>query len=269
MADPFVATDGQSYDRAGIERWFLEGHQTSPTTGAALPHTSPPTSPSDTSSRKEGRGPAPRPQSTCMRWTNDPTTFVEFEGCRAAGAGSSWRLEGTSRGGGFIRARIPRAHSGGRLVPSRSGRRTGEALREPRRLDGAHRRLFDPDAGPARRGPQVDVEDGDVVARAVREAAKDARGVAGVIDVSVGAEVLEAEPRNVRERRVGLGRAVVVGRDGEQRVGGDGTDGAIAERDVADVAAAGPTRLDVQGVVRRADEAQVLEEHIGHTARDL
>lgn len=38
MADPVVAADGHSYERAAITRW-LQSKRTSPLTGAYLPHT--------------------------------------------------------------------------------------------------------------------------------------------------------------------------------------------------------------------------------------
>ena len=37
MTDPVFTADGESYERAAIERW-LAGHNTSPATGAALTH---------------------------------------------------------------------------------------------------------------------------------------------------------------------------------------------------------------------------------------
>jgi serine/threonine protein kinase/ubiquitin len=38
MRDPVVCADGHTYDRPGIEQWFAAGHETSPNTGAHLPH---------------------------------------------------------------------------------------------------------------------------------------------------------------------------------------------------------------------------------------
>ena len=38
MRDPVVCADGHTYDRANIEQWFKTGHNTSPNTGAVLPH---------------------------------------------------------------------------------------------------------------------------------------------------------------------------------------------------------------------------------------
>ena len=37
MLDPVICADGHSYERASIEEW-LQGHGTSPSTGADLPH---------------------------------------------------------------------------------------------------------------------------------------------------------------------------------------------------------------------------------------
>ena len=39
MTDPVFTADGNTYERAAIERWFAEGHRTAPLTGAALPST--------------------------------------------------------------------------------------------------------------------------------------------------------------------------------------------------------------------------------------
>ena len=39
MEDPVVASDGYSYDKAAIVKWFQKGHLTSPTTGNTLEHT--------------------------------------------------------------------------------------------------------------------------------------------------------------------------------------------------------------------------------------
>ena len=36
MRDPVSTSDGLTYERAAIERWFAEGHTTSPRTGAVL-----------------------------------------------------------------------------------------------------------------------------------------------------------------------------------------------------------------------------------------
>jgi WD40 repeat protein len=38
MRDPVICADGHSYDRTSIEQWFATGHNTSPNTGAVLPH---------------------------------------------------------------------------------------------------------------------------------------------------------------------------------------------------------------------------------------
>ena len=38
MRDPVVCADGHTYDRPNIEQWFAGGHDTSPNTGARLPH---------------------------------------------------------------------------------------------------------------------------------------------------------------------------------------------------------------------------------------
>jgi hypothetical protein len=38
MEDPVACADGHSYDRANIMMWFAAGHNTSPNTGAVLPH---------------------------------------------------------------------------------------------------------------------------------------------------------------------------------------------------------------------------------------
>ena len=38
MRDPVVCADGHTYDRHNIEQWFATGHDTSPNTGARLPH---------------------------------------------------------------------------------------------------------------------------------------------------------------------------------------------------------------------------------------
>ncbi len=40
MRDPVVCADGHTYDRPNIEQWFATGHDTSPNTGARLPHLS-------------------------------------------------------------------------------------------------------------------------------------------------------------------------------------------------------------------------------------
>lgn len=37
MKDPVVAADGQTYDRASIQKWFDTGNRASPFTGAQLP----------------------------------------------------------------------------------------------------------------------------------------------------------------------------------------------------------------------------------------
>merc|ERR1712096_499503 len=39
MIDPVIAADGHTYERHAIERWFGDGHGTSPKTGAPLVHT--------------------------------------------------------------------------------------------------------------------------------------------------------------------------------------------------------------------------------------
>ncbi len=39
MRDPVMTTDGQTYERMEIERWFALGNRTSPLTGAELPCT--------------------------------------------------------------------------------------------------------------------------------------------------------------------------------------------------------------------------------------
>ena len=39
MRDPVMAADGQTYERAEIEKWFAKGNRTSPLTGAELPST--------------------------------------------------------------------------------------------------------------------------------------------------------------------------------------------------------------------------------------
>ncbi len=39
MAQPVIAADGFTYDRASIEAWLARGKTTSPTTGAPLAHT--------------------------------------------------------------------------------------------------------------------------------------------------------------------------------------------------------------------------------------
>ena len=39
MAQPVIAADGFTYDRASIEAWLARGKTTSPTTGAPLEHT--------------------------------------------------------------------------------------------------------------------------------------------------------------------------------------------------------------------------------------
>jgi hypothetical protein len=36
MVDPVITADGQTYERAAIEKWFAEGHTTSPSTGLSL-----------------------------------------------------------------------------------------------------------------------------------------------------------------------------------------------------------------------------------------
>ena len=38
MRDPVMCADGHTYDRPNIEQWFAGGHDTSPNTGARLPH---------------------------------------------------------------------------------------------------------------------------------------------------------------------------------------------------------------------------------------
>ena len=40
MRDPVSTADGHTYERAAIARWFDDGNITSPSTGAALEHTS-------------------------------------------------------------------------------------------------------------------------------------------------------------------------------------------------------------------------------------
>ena len=37
MAEPVVASDGHTYERAQIAKWFAEGKRTSPMTGTVLP----------------------------------------------------------------------------------------------------------------------------------------------------------------------------------------------------------------------------------------
>ena len=39
MRDPVSTADGHTYEREAIEQWFAAGHDTSPSTGASLPHT--------------------------------------------------------------------------------------------------------------------------------------------------------------------------------------------------------------------------------------
>ena len=36
FVDPVVTCDGNTYSRTSIERWFNDGHDTSPNTGVAL-----------------------------------------------------------------------------------------------------------------------------------------------------------------------------------------------------------------------------------------
>ena len=38
MEDPVIAADGHSYEKSEINAWFALGNNTSPKTGAALPH---------------------------------------------------------------------------------------------------------------------------------------------------------------------------------------------------------------------------------------
>ena len=38
MEDPVMAADGHSYEKSEINAWFALGNNTSPKTGAALPH---------------------------------------------------------------------------------------------------------------------------------------------------------------------------------------------------------------------------------------
>lgn len=38
MAEPVIAADGHSYEKREIEAWFARGNNTSPKTGATLPH---------------------------------------------------------------------------------------------------------------------------------------------------------------------------------------------------------------------------------------
>ena len=38
MEDPVMAADGHSYEKSEINAWFALGNNTSPRTGAALPH---------------------------------------------------------------------------------------------------------------------------------------------------------------------------------------------------------------------------------------
>jgi hypothetical protein len=39
MRDPVITADGQTYERAEIEKWFALGNRTSPLTGEELPST--------------------------------------------------------------------------------------------------------------------------------------------------------------------------------------------------------------------------------------